>query len=309
VDDYRVQVKHHVAPADVAEISDLVDMVASHDRHRPLSEHKWLDLLGGGRPGFTGLLAHEVVDAALVGYGQLSRKHDGWGLELVIHPDHRGGFEHLSSTLLEAAVADAGRQGGGRVRYWAPMPTPQHDSQAAALGFTLERELRQLRVPLPLPDEVQGAAAAVAVRPFVPGADEEAWLVVNNRAFADHPEQGGWDLATLLERESQPWFDPEGFVLCELDGRLAGFCWTKVHREQDVTVGEIYVIGVDPDFHQRGLGRALTVAGLAHLSDAGATVGALYVDASNTPAIALYASLGFTLDHVDRAYRLDVPAA
>ncbi len=32
----------------------------------------------------------------------------------------------------------------------------------------------------------------------------------------------------------------------------------------------------------------------------------LYVDASNTPARRLYDSLGFALDHVDRAYTTDV---
>jgi mycothiol synthase len=162
----------------------------------------------------------------------------------------------------------------------------------------------QLRLALPLPADVERQSDLV-LRPFVPVEDEDAWLDVNNRAFHWHPEQGGWDVATLKEREAEPWFDPAGFLLHERDGRLAGFCWTKVHADHAPPLGEIYVIAVDPDFHGLGLGRALVVAGLDSLAERGLRVGMLYVDADNTRAVGLYESLGFTVDHVDRAYTGD----
>lgn len=323
--EYRVQVKRHVGRSDIAEISDLLAIAAEADGHRPLAEHKWLDLVHGGRQGFAGLLAHEVDDAVLVGYAQLTRERDSWGLEIVVHPAHRGGFEHLSITLLAAAVDELYRQGGGHLRYWVARPTPQHDANAAALGFTTDRDLLQLRTSLPLTltaggppgppgprDRISDAATlpakAFAVRPFRPGQDEAAWLEINNRAFADHPEQGGWDMTALLDREEEPWFDPTGFLLHEEDGRLAGSCWTKVHRDVSPPLGEIYVISVDPAFHRRGLGRALTVAGLEWLAAAGITTAMLYVDSTNEAGIGLYRSLGFVPHHMDRAYVLDVPA-
>ena len=135
------------------------------------------------------------------------------------------------------------------------------------------------------------------MRAFRPGTDEKAWLEVNNRAFAGHPEQGGWDLEALSEREAEPWFDPAGF-LCAWEGdRLVGSCWTKCHTDVRPVLGEIYVISVDPEDHHRGLGRALTVAGLDWLAGNGVGTAMLYVDAANTGALAMYGSLGFTEDH------------
>ncbi len=71
------------------------------------------------------------------------------------------------------------------------------------------------------------------LRTFVPGQDEEAFLAVNARAFAWHPEQGRLDLAGLRGEMAQEWFDPAGFFLAVTTGdgpeQVLGFHWTKVH--------------------------------------------------------------------------------
>jgi mycothiol synthase len=303
---HHVEVKRRMGEADIAEVSTLLAAAAAADGHRPLGEHKWLDLVHGGRTGFAGFVARSRRDGRLVGYAQLSRGHGTWGVEVVVAPDHRADVPPVGTDLLQAALAEVARQGGGHVHLWVPKPTPDSDAMAAAAGLVRGRDLLQLRRPLPVP----GPPPTLAVRPFRPGTeDEEAWLAVNNRAFANHPEQGGWTLETLRDRERETWFDPAGFLVYEEGGRLVGSCWTKVHRDVDPPLGEIYVISVDPDFHGKGLGRSLVLAGLDHLARRGLTVGMLYVDADNRPALGLYEALGFEVDHVDRAYTGDVPAA
>lgn len=302
---HQVEVKRQMGADDVAAVSHLLDIAAAVDGHRPLGEHQWLDLVHGGRRGFAGLVAWQEGHDHPVGYAQVTQGHDSWALEYVVDPHHReGGGEAIATDLVSGALGVVRSQGGGHVHLWVPKPSELHDRLAAAVGLARGRELLQMRRPLPV-----GAGWSLdPLRPFVPGRDEEAWLEVNNRAFAWHPEQGGWDLATLKERESEAWFDPAGFLLHERDGRLAGFCWTKVHPDHDPPLGEIYVIAVDPDFHGLGLGRSLVLAGLDHLARRGIRTGMLYVDADNAPGVTLYRHLGFTVDHVDRAYTADVAA-
>ncbi len=147
----------------------------------------------------------------------------------------------------------------------------------------------------------------VRVRTFAPGRDDEAWLGVNSRAFAHHPEQGRWTAQDLRLRFAEPWFDPAGFLLAvdPDDGHLLGFHWTKVHPADggEPAIGEIYVLGVDPGGHRRGLGAALSVAGLRHLAGQGLTEAMLYVDESNTAAVALYRRLGFEVFSTDVSYQ------
>ena len=228
-------------------------------------------------------------------------------MHVVVDPDHRQGGG-LAFALVELAVAEVGD--AASVHLWAMRAGPENDDLAHALGFEPERDLLQMRVPLPLAASVVDATRHLPTRPFEPGRDEEAWLETNNRAFEGHPEQGGWTMAQLRERMAADWVDLDGFLVADApdgDG-LIGSCWTKVHRASTPVLGEIYVISVDPRFHGQGWGRSLTVAGLVSLAARGVPVGMLYTDATNESAVTLYRSLGFSVDHVDRSYRRD-PAA
>jgi mycothiol synthase len=153
--------------------------------------------------------------------------------------------------------------------------------------------------------------AGITIRTFRPGLDEDAWLAVNARAFAFHPEQGSLTRTDLEQRMAEPWFDPAGFFVAVRDepndGSIVGFHWTK--REPGSETGEVYVIGVDPAAGVRGLGTPLLGAGLAYLRDAGASEVDLSVEADNAPALALYHRYGFSLVTADVMYAAPAPPA
>jgi mycothiol synthase len=298
-----LEIKRQMSAADIAEVTGLLEAAERADGHRPLDDHLWLDLAEGGRAGFAGLVAWEPSHPHPVAYAQVSRGNNSWALELVIDPHHRYEMATIGPELLGAALGIVAQEGGGHVHWWVFEPTAAHDEVARSVGLAPGRVLLQMRRPLPADEH-----ADVDVRPFEVDVDEDRWLDVNNRAFRHHPEQGGWGRDTLREREKQPWFDPAGFLLHERDGRLAAFCWTKVHADHDPVLGEIYVIGVDPDFQGIGLGRALTLAGLDHLAALHVPIGMLYVEADNETALGLYRKLGFTVHRTDRAYTGDVQA-
>ena len=258
----------------------------------------------------SGVSARRPGHSDLVGWAQIDGPGDGRTstLEAVVLPNLDGVApdESLLDTLVDSALAEFAASGGGPLRWWVNHASDADDVRAMVRGFSTERDLLQLRCPLPLAARIARpsgrATASVTTRAFRVGQDEAGWLLQNNRSFDGHPEQGRWDLATLEAREAEAWFDPQGFRVLEVDGRIAGSCWTKVHGSAPSAVGEIYVIGVDPDFHGRGWGRALTEDGFAWLASQGVRSGMLYVDAANMAAVGLYTSMGMTADHVNRSY-------
>jgi mycothiol synthase len=292
-----------LTPAQVTRVLDLAEAAAAADSVAPLSEHVLLHLrydeTGASADPAPGRDLVLTVDGEIAGYAYLdSPAHPGQEVsgELVIHPLYRG--RGLGLALVRELVAQAD---GHRVRLWAHGDLPAAGGLARAAGFERFRALWQMRRSLSDPLEAPRLPPGTTLRTFRPGQDEQPWLSLNSRAFAKHPEQGAWTRHDLELREREPWFDPAGFFIAERNGVMTGFHWTKVPAGQDI--GEVYVVGVDPGERGTGLGRALTLAGLAYLRDRGLATAMLYVDEDNVPAIRLYEGLGFTRWSTDAMYR------
>lgn len=290
-----------VADVPVDAVLALLRASSAADGVRPLSEEAELRLQHAAPGG------HDLVlrdGGTVVGYA----RYDDGSAELVVHPDHRrrGHGRTLLRQLLELA-------GDRPLDVWAHGDLPGSAELLTPHGFTRARVLLQMRRDLAGvdPDPRPQLPADVQVLPFRPGRDEEAWLHVNARAFAWHPEQGRMSRTDLELRESEPWFDPAGFLLAwrgdpDAGGTLLGSHWTKVHPAGDAgpdPVGEIYVLAVDPDAQGLKLGAALTDLGLAHLRRAGLGSVLLYVEEDNAAAVRLYEGRGFRRFAVDVSWR------
>lgn len=301
----RIDALTELDAADLEAVLALVNGAGDADGVSPVSEHVLLHLRHGGDREAINLLARDERDD-LVGYAHLDPTDlvGGGVAEFAVHPDHRK--QGVGETLVRAIEA---RTRDDRLRLWAHGRLPGARALAEKLGYREARVLWQMRrslladIPaIPLPEGLH-------LRSFVVGQDEAAWTAVNNRAFADHPDQGGWSEEQIRVRQRESWFDAAGFLLAvDNEDRIAGFHWTKVHGGREGAhahdpIGEVYALGIDPARQRRRLGAALTAAGLRYLRGRGLDQVMLYVDESNVAAVALYQKLGFARWDVDVSYR------
>ncbi|MFZ2227902.1 MAG: mycothiol synthase [Candidatus Nanopelagicaceae bacterium] len=290
---------NHLDPGTQEGVLNLISAAAEQDGIPPIAEHIVLHLRHGGDKDDRHLILKQ--DGVIVGYAHIDLTDTvaGSSAELVIHPHYRG--KGLGRALLRQ-ICDITSP-----RLWSHGDLPSAQKLAKEYGLVRARTVLQMRRSLNQPLPI--LEPNLALRSFLPGLDDEAWLALNNRTFAGHPEQGGWTIENLHQRMDESWFDPQGFLLAttptETGENLIAFCWTKIHGAHSHShdgqeehghdpIGEIYAMGVDPSFQGKKIGRTITIAGLAHLRRQGLMSAMLYVDAENSAAIKLYKDLGFS---------------
>jgi mycothiol synthase len=282
-----------LSDVDQRRIKAVFDATAAHDGTAPVGDQVLRELPNDRTRHLVAELDDDVV-----GYLNLvpAAEDTPAMAEVAVHPDARR--RGIGSALIRTGLAE----GGDGARVWAHGNLQPARATAAALDLVAARELLQMRRPLTDLPPVK-VADGVVLRTYAGPSDDAELLRVNNAAFSWHPEQGGWTDADIAERRGEPWFDPEGLFLAFDSDRLVGFHWTKVHGPD---LGEVYVVGVDPEAQGRGIGATLTLVGLHHLADrigAAAEV-TLYVEADNSAAVKTYERLDFSVFAADVAYTL-----
>lgn len=279
-----------LTPEQVRDVVWLSERCTEADGTAPLNEVARLGLESKGSRQITHFLIPESTN--LVGYAAYD--HTDRSVQACIDPEHRnfGLGTGLLATIAEQVPVDT---------YWAFGDLPAARQVAEHLDLVVVRRLLIMRRGL---DEISQVPVPDGVTIGPVRSDELDELVrINAAAFAHHPEQGSMTRTDLDARLGGPQALPDILVARDARGRVVGFHWTKTTG----TMGEVYVIGVDPARESAGVGRALLVAGLHHMVARGATEVELYVEAANERVVAWYTRAGFTIAHIDTVYAAPEP--
>ena len=298
---------NHLSKSQQESVLALIKAAHDFDGTPPIAEHVLLHLRHGGDKSDSHIVFES--DNQVIAYAHLDTTDlvAGPSVESVVHPNHRG--KGLGALILKEAIKVC----GDKTRIWSHGDLPA--AKAIAVSLKLERLWSNLLMSKSLRD-IQSVTSKYPIRTYIPDLDNQAFLSLNNKVFANYPDQGGWSDKDLRVRLNEEWFDEKGFFVAEDKSELIGFCWTKIHGahthshngEDDDhghdALGEIYVLAVNPDYKGQGVGRDLTITGLNYLKYQGLNNVMLYVGVENKPAFNLYKSLGFSEFGSDVMYRV-----
>ncbi len=301
MDELRIEVHHSLDDLQLLEIQNLLNYCAEVDGINPFSEHAILHMQYGKETHVQHFSCFEKKKLVAYGHVDLSDQVSGPNIEVAVNPEYRR--HGVGKKLIEKLVENLESR---PIRLWAHGLNTGAAALAKSCGFTQVRTLWQMRRSLIKPIPNPQFPNDITLKIFNMNTDTSSWLECNRISFADHPEQGQWTEESLHQRFSENWFNPNGLKVATFEEKIVGYVWTKVDAANaDAKLGEIYVVGVLPEWQSKGLGKALTLEGLRNLRSQNLNSALLYVDEQNQRAISLYESIGFSHWDTDTLFQLD----
>ncbi|NJQ01481.1 GNAT family N-acetyltransferase [Streptomyces zingiberis] len=216
------------------------------------------------------------------------------GLRIAV-PDRRRGRGTVAVLAAEEVL-----RGWGCVRAAADVPATGGAAlrMAEALGYRERGRVLRKDLPARPPDLPAGSAA----RPM-DEAEFAAWRPGAVTRFAHSWATRGMDGERARAKAEADWarYLPDGartpgalLRILSHAGRDVGMVWLATgHHVPEGSGAYVYEVAVDEDVRGRGHGRSLMLLAEREARAAGADTLGLHVFADNTPAVRLYASLGY----------------
>lgn len=253
-----------------------------------------------GRPNYSpekDLFVAET-DGNIIGYISLTPEL-GIGrvlLNCLVHPRYRR--KGVARKLFSRAMQRAKEIGAEVVQISIPEIEIAAQSLVSSLGFKIIRHFLELKLNIyniRLPDVNHGVFVIRGLR----SGEGYKLTEIQNLSFIDTWGYNPNTTEEIIYRLNMSDCSPEDVIMAYRGDKPIGYCWTTINSEENADRGEnrgkIYMLGVDPDYQSKGIGKQILFAGLAHLKSKGIEVVELTVDSENQAARFLYESIGFEL--------------
>ena len=213
-------------------------------------------------------------------------------LNCLIHPNHRR--RGLAAKLLGYATHRAKELGAKAAHVNIPQDNTVAKSVLSKLGFRLVRRFLELRLEITKVRWQVINQTALQYR-HLQHSEEDRLTQIQNRSFAGTWGYNPNTVEEIIYRTNLSNCSPEDIILACDGDKIVGYCWTRITYETatDERKGQIFMLGVNPSYRGRGVGKGVLLAGLSYLKSKGLQVAELTVDSRNQAACALYQSAGF----------------
>ncbi|MFC2005897.1 GNAT family N-acetyltransferase [Chloroflexota bacterium] len=215
-------------------------------------------------------------------------------LDCWVHPEHRG--RELAGKLLGYAMHRAKELGAKVAHVNITEDNVIAKRVLSKLGFECVRRFLELRLDITEVPQQDIDRAVLSCCHLQFGGEGELTRI-QNRCFADTWGYNPNTVEAITHRISLNSCSPEDIVLNYDGDKVTGYCWMDITGGGSTAIsgrrGRIFMLGVDPDYRGRGVGKRVLLAGLAYLKSKGLQVAELTVDSDNKVACALYKAVGF----------------
>lgn len=272
----------------------LIEAASDHDRTQRVSDGALRSVtfalnLSGQHPYETTALV--FLEKYLAGFAWWERsaphqiKFDGW-----VHPAHR---RKGAGTALLVAVERYAREQihGATIQSRNYEDIPGVAEMFARRGFALARRFHVMTTTLTGRTFHVQPPPGVCFRTFE-RENLDALVEADNQFFVGHwgsePRSVNSWARNMLEMRPH---DPALWVIGWQGNEIVAECLCHLSREAGPKDGWVSTLGVHPAWRGRGLGRAILIAGLQKLQEAGYETASLNVDSENISAVNLYRSV------------------